>query len=224
VECPSLPVESRDASIVLPGGASIRAMLPSGPPTASQLSAQLAGQCTAALAPLAPVMSLVEAMMAVVEFAQAVPQLPVNPPAVIEAIDKLVGAAAKVAQVTPQLSLPAMVLSLARLAATMLEGLASDIDALAEQQSRIDAARAVMESTGISAMQEAIDCAESLHDTRLADAQEAAESIAGFTALVGMFGEMIGMSVPAVGDVGEDASTMSAQLRRAARALKAVVR
>lgn len=146
---PTVPVPQPAAqplTLSLPGGLSI-----AGVPTAvgaDSLTQALAlvGAAGPAMAPLGPVFSIIDAVLAVKDFAQAVPELIVNPGAVVEAVVKLVQKIGKLASLIPQLSVPLLILGVVDALIALLGGLALRLSEIADQEERIAAAVAAASS------------------------------------------------------------------------------
>lgn len=205
--CVVSPVPSRDLSLTLPGGLTINATWPSvSPPTQLQQALQMIAQSGAAVAPFQPIFNLINLGLATVDFAKAVPQLIVDPSAVLEALEKLIEAAARVAQVAPPLSIPSLVVGLIDVLLAFLGGAVSELQEQAAFSERIEAVRHIMEETGNAALQEAIDCAESNLLARQENFQETLSSAGGFVVLINAIGAIL--SLPAV--PGLDGSSLAA--------------
>lgn len=143
---PVVPVPQPAAAplrLVLPGG-----MVVAGVPTtigANSLTQALALVAAAgpAMAPLAPVFTIIDAVLSIKDFAQAVPELVTNPVAVVEAVVALVRKIGKLASLIPQLSVPIMILGVIDALIALLDGLGEVLTAIAQQEARIASAGAL---------------------------------------------------------------------------------
>jgi hypothetical protein len=208
-------VVERDLSLRLPGGGLIQVQYPGSDfPNGLQLAMQLMAQSSAATAPLAPIFDIIGAVMAIKDFAEAVPNLITDPPAVAEAIVKVVETTAALAQVVPPVSVPALILDAVDLMISTVDGMIEEVRSLADLQSRTASAQSLMESTGNVTLQEAIDCAEEILGARQENLDQMIASTGGFVALANAMGELVGLpALPALdalpSDLGEAEEALS---------------
>lgn len=140
---PTVPVPTPAAPplrLSLPGGMAVAGVPTSVGADALTQALALVGAAGPAMAPLAPAFTIIDAVLAVKDFAQAVPELIVNPGAVVEAVVKLVAKIGKLASLIPQLSVPLMILGVVDAVIALLGGLALQLNQIAAQEARIAAA------------------------------------------------------------------------------------
>jgi hypothetical protein len=204
--------------VTLPGGNVICAQLPStmSPPSGLQLSRQLIAQVNAALAPLAPVFSIIEVLLALKKFADAVPDSlgpPPDPTVLVEAIEELTSKVDKILALVPQLSVPLMVVGIIDAIIQALDGLVSELEALQEQLARIEEARLVVAE--VPALQCVIDAGELNVATQFSVLEEALGALSPFIELVNAFLDLIGLPpLPLPGAMDPDDLAASIQVLR----------
>lgn len=198
-----VPAAADPVSIRFPGGIRMSGQLPNVAPATSLENAAIAlGRMTGGLGPLGAVFALIEAVIAIKDFAEAVPGLIVDPTPVVEAIEKLVAAISKLLQLVPQLSIPILVFDVVVAVIALLEGLLEEISALAAQLARIEAAEALVD--------EAPELEPILVQAR-ADVKTSMENLEAMLAEVGAilgvvngFASAIGLELPIGGSIGSD--------------------
>lgn len=210
---PIVPVPSPAAApltLSLPGGLRV-----SGVPTqvgATSLTQALAlvGAAGPAMAPLAPAFTLIDAMLSVKDFAQAVPELIVNPGAVVEAGVKLAQKIGKLASLVPQLSVPVMVADVLDAVILLLRGLADELRGISAEEARIESVVAVASTLppgAREALLQVVASARAATGVRRADVQTA---LAGAGPLLGIVNAFVGLlGLPGV-ELELDASSGSA--------------
>lgn len=142
---PTVPVPAPAVAplrLSLPGGMAVAGVpLSVGADGLTQALALVAA-AGPAMAPLAPVFTLIDAVLSVKDFAQAVPELLTNPGALVEAIAALVQKIGKLASLIPQLSIPRTILDVVDALIALLGGLVVQLQAIAAQEARIASASA----------------------------------------------------------------------------------
>jgi hypothetical protein len=127
-------------SITLPGGASVGGVpLLVGPDPLTQALAASAA-AGPALAPLMPAFRLIDAVLSLKDFVEAVPKVLVNPGAIIEAGAKFVQKIAALAGLIPQLSVPLMLVGVIDVVINLLQGLVTMLLRIQQQELAIAAA------------------------------------------------------------------------------------
>lgn len=166
-----------------------------------------------ALAPLVPVFDIVDAIVAVLNVAKAIPKAIGPPPdlsALPSAIADLAQKVDRLLRLLPQLSVPLMLVGLLDLLIDTLRKARSELRQLQGQMTQIagvvDRARA-LEDEGL--LRVAL-CAESNVDQEAANVWKRLESLGRLIGLVNLFAGMVGEpSVPAIGDhAGEPLDAM----------------
>lgn len=210
---PTVPVPSPAAApltLSLPGGLRV-----SGVPTqvgATSLTQALALVSAAgpAMAPLAPAFTLIDAMLSVKDFAQAVPEIITNPGAVVEAGAKLAQKIGKLASLVPQLSVPVMVADVLDAVILLLRGLADELQGISAEEARIESVVAVASTLppgAREALLQVVASARAATGVRRADVQTA---LAGAGPLLGIVNAFVGLlGLPGV-EIELDASSGSA--------------
>jgi hypothetical protein len=167
----------------------------------------LIGAANAALAPLSPVFRIIDAVLAVKAFAEAVPELIVNPGAVVEAVIELVAKIGRLAALVPQLSLPLTILGLVDAVITLLEGVLAELTVIEQQAARVEATRtsaAGLPADAQVALLAIADAATAQLEVRRADLATALGTVRPVIALLNTLGGLAGL--PAL-EVEEGGST-----------------
>lgn len=148
---------NQDLRLRFPGGAEIAIALPdAGIPDPLELVKGLVGHVNTALSPLVPVFNMIDTLIAIVEFAKAVPTL--NP---IQITDKLKGvteAIGKLLALIPQLSVPIMILDFVDALLLLCTGMQRQLSAMLAQQNRLLASQARAVELGSVQLQAVVDC------------------------------------------------------------------
>ncbi len=211
--CPEIEVRGQELCVTFPGGISICAQVPSiEGPTPDVLSRALVGQAASALGPLQPIFDIIGAIIALNDFAIAIPEaiLTLDPGLLTEALEELAEQVAKLLQMVPQLSVPLLVLDLVDAIINYLNGLLDFLTTLENQQLEIDASRVVAETYSLPELLAAVTCAEDHIVSQLGNMAEGAKTIDNFIAIINLFGSLVpGMPIiPSFGDIGDDVSTI----------------
>jgi hypothetical protein len=150
-----------------PGGAQICFNYPRIPSDDGEALRSLIAQANTSLAPLSPIFTLLDALLAVVDCVQGVPEaiVQLDPSKLIECIPNLAEKVAKVAALAPQLSLVAFLADLVELLALSMQAMARDLQRMATQQERILAA--ATNQAGRPGLLTAVACAQSNLDAEL---------------------------------------------------------
>lgn len=193
MHCAEVVVGNQGLKVTLPGGATIPVMVSETNPSNLQITKTLLGQASGAMAPLVPMFNIVAAMLALKDFAEAVPKVLTNPGKLAEAIPKLLKKIAVLAQLVPQLSVPLMVLDLIDVALAALQGTLAQLEAVAAQEARIAAALALSQVDGNGALLEVTVCASGLLVKQKQGIQEGLGALGTFFGLMNTFMELIGL-------------------------------
>lgn len=208
--CVQLTVHPQRLSIAFPGGASMDAQLPeSGVPDPLQLSKQLLAQANAALAPLAPIFSLTDVALAVVEAVKAIPDAiaHLDPGAITRVLPDLTRKAARVAALAPQLSVPLLVLGLIDALLAFLGGLSGQLRTFIDQQVRIQRAENRAAEFGNAQLQAVVDCSKHQLSAQLESLAESLAPVNRLIALINAFCELAGLGpLPSLSNLGTDAA------------------
>lgn len=221
---PTVPVPAASAPplrLSLPGGLVVAGVATQVGATSLSQALALVEAAGPAMAPLGPVFSIIDALLAVKAFAEAVPGLITNPGALVDAITDLVAKITRLGSLIPQLSVPLMLIGVIDAAIALLSGLALELGTIAAQEARIAAA------TAHAATLPAGPGAALLTITAAATAAVAiqkgdvAQSLAGAGPLLGIattFGGLIGL-----GGVSVDVDVTAGSTQDAVDALDAAV-
>jgi hypothetical protein len=223
--CPEIEVRGQELCVTFPGGITICAQVPSiEAPTPDVLSRALVGQAASALGPLQPIFDIIGAIIAINDFATAVPQILTDPDALTEPLEELAEKVAKLLQMIPQLSVPFLVLDLVDAIISYLNGLLAFLTTLENQELEIEASRTVAQLYGLSELLAAVTCAEEHITAQLANMGEGAATIDNFIAIINLFGSLVpGMpEIPSFGDLGDDVSSAKAAIEELIALLNAV--
>jgi len=163
---PLLEVEG--ACLRFPGGAKICfnfAQLPSDP---GEVARQIVAASNTALAPLQPIFTLLDALLAIGECVKGVPEAitQLDPSTLILCIPDLLEKLAALASLAPQISLIPFLADLVELLVKHLTGMRSDIARLATTNAEILAAEALQE--GRPGLQVAVSCARDSYNAEVA--------------------------------------------------------
>lgn len=117
--------------VTLPGGLAVQGSAPYLGASPLEASRATISAVTSALAPLGPVFSILDAVLAIVKFAQTVPKVLTRPDKVIAAVVDVLKKAGALASLVPQLSVPLMILGTIDVVLAHLAGLRDEVAALA---------------------------------------------------------------------------------------------
>lgn len=214
-DCVTLTLGNQGAQIRLPGGAALSVMVPDINPSDLAITKNLLAQGNAALAPLLPVFNIIDALLAVKDFAEAVPGLLTDPSALVSAIESLIEKIAKLAQLVPQLSVPFLVVDMIDVAITALNGFVTQLEIVVQQELRIAAAVVKANTAPVNAaLLEVTVCADSIN---AATKQGISEGLGPLNTLFGLLSIFLGLigqpPIPDVAELGDDTAEAIASLR-----------
>lgn len=223
--CPTVTVGDQTVSIRLPGGPVIAPSVSATFPTSLDVAKNLLGQANAAMAPLAPIFNIIDAVLSVKDFAQAVPELITNPGALIEAIGKLISKIAALASLIPQLSVPFLIVDVIDVIIVSLEGIVEQLQIIVAQNARIAAAAAKAAEPGNGALLSVVSCAEGLQVQAMEGLNAGAQPI---NRLIGILNLLLGLvppgnlTIPTLENLPPDAEDAVAQLEEVVHVLRTV--
>ena len=222
--CVELTVTPQSLSLTFPGGAEMNVQLPDvGIPDPMQIAKQLMAQANAAMAPLVPVFNIIDTVMALFKTVKAIPDAitSLDPSKITSAIPDLVKKASKLLKLVPQLSVPLMIVGLIDVLLMFLEGLTGQLQAIIEQQVRIQAAATRAAELGNIHLQGVVDCAKGHVDIQLQNLAESAAPVNRLIALINIFMELIGLpKLPDLSNLGSDAAAALQPLQDTVKTLK----
>jgi hypothetical protein len=157
---------------VFPGGAALSQVLAAGSEIPSGLDAatNLLAQASPAMAPLMPIFNIIDAVLALVECVQAVPDAlgpPPDPAKMVEALSGLAEKLPKLLDLMPQVATPRMGIGMLDTLVDFIEGLRDQIEAILLQAERTRAARTKAEELGDANLLHIAGCAEAQGQAQL---------------------------------------------------------
>lgn len=174
----------------LPGGAQLCVNLPNAViPSPSEVARQFFAQLNAALTPLTPIFNILDAVTAVFNCVQAIPdaitkldvgELLKCAPDMFEKVQKLT-------TIFPPLSIPVMVKDALTAIIAFLSGLRDDLDGAQRQLNRIAAANLLAQQPGNANLLAAISCAQNTYDRWMEHMQGSAEPLNRLMGILNMF-------------------------------------
>jgi hypothetical protein len=214
--CVALTVSAQDLRVTFPGGASLAAHLPDlGFPDPMQLSTQLMAEANAALAPLAPVFSIIDVVLALYKAVQAIPDAisHLDPSQIADALPDVGRKASKLLPLVPQLSVPLMVVGLVDTVLMFLDGLTGQLRAVIDQQARIQRAADRATQLGNAQLQVVVGCARDQIEAQMTSLAASFGALNQLVALITVFAELAGLpALPDLSSLGADAQAALAQL------------
>jgi hypothetical protein len=203
-ECKPIPRLPAPRQIVFPGGAALSQVLAAGSEIPSGLDAatNLLAQASPAMAPLMPLFNIIDAVLALVECVQAVPDAlgpPPDPAKMTEALSGLAEKLPKLLDLLPQVATPRMVMGMLDTLIDFLEGLRDQIEAILLQAERTRAARAKAEELGDANLLHIAGCAEAQGQAQLQAMADALAPMNTLTSALSLFLRLLGLpEVPAL--------------------------
>lgn len=161
-----------DLSITLVGGLSLSVSIEPGTlPNLSAVVQGILGPLNAALGPLMPFFRILDVVVAIIEFCKAVPDAlgpPPDPTLLLKKLRLLLRAAAKLAALMPQISIPIMIAGICKVIIAALLALIEQLEAAFVVQAKLDLARGKAAALafdpltlfGAAALEASIDCAQ----------------------------------------------------------------
>ena len=200
VEVPIIPATVPGApalSVTLPGGLVVGGVTDRiGADALSQARALIAA-ANAALAPLGPVFAIIDAILAIKHFADAVPGVVLSPADVVDALVDVARKASRLLSLVPQLSVPLMLLGIVDVVIAVLEALAAELLNIAAQEARIESSRALAATFPVAAAVEALvavaDAASDQVDVQRADVASALAHIEPMVEIINTFSGIVGL-------------------------------
>ena len=197
-ECKPIPRLPAPRQIVFPGGAALSQVLAAGSEIPSGLDAatNLLAQASPAMAPLMPIFNIIDAVLALVECVQAVPDAlgpPPDPAKMVEALSGLAQKLPKLLDLLPQVATPRMVIGMVDTLIDFLEGLRDQIEAILLQAERTRAARAKAEELGDANLLHIAGCAEAQGQAQLQAMADALTPMNALTSALSLFLGLLGL-------------------------------
>lgn len=195
-----LPAAAAPVRITLPGGLVVGGIVHNIGPDGLQQARAALGSLNAALAPLGPVFSIIDAFLAVKGFAEAVPELIVNPGALIEAVGELISKIARLAGLIPQLSVPLIVVGLIDAVLALLSGLDLQLMAIAAQEAKIATAAGMVAT--VPALGPIVEAATAQTDTARANVMASLEDLGPVMGIINVFAGLAGLGPVSIASGG----------------------
>lgn len=210
-DCPEITASSSGIEIRLPGGTTISAAPLSAAPSALELSRSLMAQLQPALAPLAAVLNVIDAVLAIKRLAESIPKaltLPPRPDLIADAVAEVAQKADVLASAIPQLAVPLLLRDIVAALELTATGIENELDALAVQQARAIHARAAAELLDGEAATQLVavaGCVDATIASSIRALGASNGSVDAVVRVVGVIAALIGAEPPpALGDLGED--------------------
>ncbi len=221
-DCVTLTLGNQGAQVRLPGGAALSVMVPDLNPSDLAITKSLLAQGNAALAPLLPVFNIIDALLAVKDFAEAVPGLLTDPTALVDAIAALIEKITKLAELIPQLSVPFLVVDLIDVGITALNGFVTELNKIVQQELNIAAAITKANTAPLNpSLLDVTTCASDLVAQTKQGLEEGLGPLNTFFGLLSIFLGLIGQPpIPDVSDLGDDAAAAISTLEDTVKLLQ----
>jgi hypothetical protein len=198
-------VVARDLAITFPGGAEIQVQYPGvGAPSGAELVNQLLAQASAATAPLTPIFNIIEAILAIKDFASTVPEVVLNPGAVVEAIEELISKVDNLAAIVPQLSVPLMILGYIDTIISGLNALIVELQAIQDLETRTATAAQLAIDISSDALTASVECSNAVITARKGNLNESIAPLNSVIELVASLGKLVGLNIPTLETLSDD--------------------
>lgn len=217
IDCPIITPSNQSLCVELPGGSLVCAQLNVLNPDDFAVSKQLLAQVNAALAPLTPVFNIIDAILAIKECVEAIPDAlgpPPDPAAMAACIPDLAKKVEALLSLIPGVSVPRMVVDILDVLIVTLNSLISQLrDILVKEALTLQAGTKAAQP-GNESLLLIVECSE---DFNLALRLEVAAGIEPLNRLIGitnLFLELIGLDpIPDLADLPADTQESIDQLR-----------
>lgn len=157
--CVRIPDAKGPCSVTFPGGVAIEAMNAPGEGDFERGLA-LFRAMTPALAALAPVFTIIEAVMGLKKFVEAFTSFPPDLTLLAEGVEEFTKAVQKLTKIAPPVSVPFLIKDLLTCMISFLAGMLTLLQEVQRQKALIDAARARGIELDVPEMEDLLDCAE----------------------------------------------------------------
>lgn len=198
------PEPAEPLAVTFPCGVEVAAQFPSvSVPDGASMAKQLLAQVNAALAPLMPLLKVVDLALLVVEALQAVPSVLTNPGKLLDVIDRVLKAKNLLVKLLPPVSVPLMALQFLDVLIAYLEGLVSALQGLVAFQEGISTARA--QASQYPALLEIVEVAEDNLVVQMRALDAGLEPTNKLLTPINLLMQLAGLSaVPNIGSLGSD--------------------
>lgn len=192
--CVPVPEYPKPLCLTLPGGAEVCAQTGELPPALFTFAKIALGAANSAMAPLAPFFTIMEVITSIAKCLAAVPGIvgpPPDPSKLLAALEELAEKMKKLLLLTPQLSVPLMIVQLIDIIIATIDGAASEMTSLARFLVTIQQAEfAAAQSPGLNAM--AI-CARGSLEMQMSNLESAFASINPIIELINLLAALAGL-------------------------------
>lgn len=205
--CRALDPAPLNLRVRLPGGAEISAIADQLPPSLFSLAQQLLGQASSALAPLSPIFTIVEAVVAVQKCLTAVVDAlgpPPDPGKLLECLPELAKKIEEIIALLPPTSVLALLVDVLDAIIATLHGTILELQAVQRLLNSIAAARNL--STTVEGLAAVVLCGEQSADIAMDNIRGAfgslnslIEALNGFAAMAGIDG-----AIPTLDNIPDD--------------------
>lgn len=222
-----VPPAPEAIDVALPGGLVIRGMANEIGSSALANARALLSAANAGLAPLGPVFAIIDAILAIKAFADAVPEIVVNPGVVVEKIVELGQKVGRLAALIPQLSVPLIMIGIVDAVLALLDGLIAELVVLQQQEERNAATRETAlsfpEGPARVALQGIADACDSNAAQHRANLATALSSVGPLLQIVSIFAELVGLDpISAEVEAGEGTGALIESLEGLVTTLQTV--
>jgi hypothetical protein len=206
--CTTIKIGDQTVKIRTPGGNTIQPLTGTSTPSNLQIVKNLLSQASSVLSPLTPVFNIIEAVIAIKDFAEAVPKLITQPNEVVEAVKKLVKSIDKLISLIPQLSVPLLIVDIIDVTIVCLNAIVEEYEKIITQANKIDIARQRAINENNSSLLAITVCADTQLDTIQLGVEQSLEPLNSLFVVMNIFLQLIGQDpIPSlsVSDDAEDA-------------------
>ncbi len=225
-----LKISSTDRlCITFPGGAEVCVIYPDFKiPDPSELINQLFAMLNAALAPLAPIFTILEVLIAIIDCIKAIQKclahFPPRPDALAKCFPRLAKALRKLLRLIPFLSIPVLIGGILDAIIIFLTGLRNQLLAMIRKTLRLIAAQLKAHRLPSVALQTVLDCASGDVDAAMENMSANAKPLGRMIELVNGFMELAGLDpiIPDPSTLPSNAGAAIAPIDISIKALKIV--
>jgi uncharacterized membrane protein len=223
--CPDVPIPAQPLRIRLPGPIEVSGAPLSSLPSQSEVARALFGQVGAALGPFAAVFKIIEAVQAVLAVAESIPRaligFPPDPGKITRELPKLRGAIGDLVALLPQASLPILLIDVVNALLAYINGVLTELDALAEAEANAVSARAVaagldavVDAAAIASLEATASCIDAQVAQRIAGIEAASSSVNATVGVVNSLLAIINLpQIPTISGLGSDVESARASLQ-----------
>ena len=222
----AVPTVCTQLRVTLPGGLAVQGTVPQIGASPLEAARATVGALNAAMAPLGPVFTIIDAILAIVKFAQSVPGVVTRPDKVATALVDVVAKAGKLATLVPQLSVPLMIVGVIDVLLALLAGITDELNAIAGLESKASELEVIAQE--VAAMGPIATQVTAQATARRAQVSCALGDAQPLLGVVNVFCELVGLppvtiDVDATGGSLEDVATALASTVDALQAVRSAI-